>query len=708
MNQQQKLALVVLALFSILAQPCSAAGFSVASIFSDGAVLQRGEPVPVWGWADPGATVAVEFTGQKKSTVADTNGRWQVKLDAMQALNTGQKMVVVCGDESKTINDVVVGEVWFCSGQSNMTVWLGFLVESPVKEKRYQPIVDYINKEIETASDPLLRQFQVGIGTSPFEELDRGKGSWKASSSPADTSRFTGTGYFFGKELRAKLGVPVGLIKCDYGGTLIRPWIPESGYRHFPALWAKVEKERQTLKQKIEAYDPVESRNKYEATLKKWEAEGKKGRKPFKFGDPAKGPQNHCTLFNGMVHPVIPYGIKGVIWYQGESNSGNRAAEYAVLFEAMVRGWRESWGKPHLPFYMAQLASFGKEGEGRQWLTEAQRLAINYVPHTGLAVLNDVGETKDVHPKNKIDVGKRLALWALEHDYKVDPPAHCGPLYSSHQSKGDHIVVTFDHAGSGLMLGRKELLDDAKQVDEPLPHFEICGVLGDWQRAQAEIIGNNSVKVWSKGVFRPHWVRYAWQADLDGTMLYNKEGLPTSIFTTAPNFMDVTLRSVDEGTLVQNLKETYGVTAVRGTTTKPQGLPENVALKARVTASSVFQDQSAENAIDGDPQTGWASAKDGKNAAMMIRLGQNHRITHIGYQSRNGVFERVQSFKVASGEGGLQVCYLQGAKLQTEFQYFNIDDVETDVVRWSVLDTRFGSNTGAMEIAVYGVPVEQE
>lgn len=683
-------------------------GFSIASIFSDGTVLQRGESVPVWGWANAGAHVVVQFNGQEKTAVAGDDGKWQVKLDAMEALNTGQKMKIVCRDESKTIDDVVVGEVWFCSGQSNMTVWLGFLVASPVKEKRYQPIVDFIKKEIKTANDPLLRQFQVGIATSPFDELERGseKGSWISSTSSADTSRFTGTGYFFGKELRSQLGVPVGLIKCDYGGTLIRPWIPQNGYRHFPALLKRVEKERQTLKQKIEAYDPVESKRKYEAALKKWEAEGKKGHKPFNWGDPAKGALNYCTLFNGMVHPVIPYGIKGVIWYQGESNSGNRAAEYAVLFEAMVRGWRDSWEKPDLPFYMAQLASFGKEGDGRQWLTEAQRLAVGNVENTGLAILNDVGETKDVHPKNKIGVGKRLALWALKYDYQQEVPAHCGPLYKNHQAKGDYIVVTFDHAGSGLMVGRKELLEDAKQVAEPLPHFEVCRALGDWHPAHAEIIGSNTIKVWSKDVPRPHWVRYAWQADLDGTMLYNIEGLPASIFTTEPNFMGVALRSENEEALIHNLKKRYAITAVRGTTTKPQNLPANVALKAKVTASSVFQDLSAENAIDGNPQTGWASSKDGRNAAMMIHLGQKYRITHIGYQSRNGVFERIESFKVASGDGGLQVCYLQKPKPQTEFQYFDIDDVDTDVIRWSVLDTQFGSNTGAIEIAIYGVPVE--
>lgn len=704
MARHHTIKLICLALFALLPNIGLGGDLSVASIFSGGMVLQRGEPVPVWGWANAGATVDVEFNGQKKSTVVGADGRWQVKLEPMQALHTGRRMEVVCGDESKTINDVVVGEVWFCSGQSNMTVWLGFLAESPVKEKRYQPIVDYIKKEIETANDPLLRQFQVGIGTSPFEVLDRGKGSWISSSSPADNSRFTGTGYFFGKELRAKLNVPVGLIKCDYGGTLIRPWIPENGYKQFPALWTKVVKERQTLKQKCEAYDPIESPKQYEAALKKWDAEGKKGHKPFNWGDPAKGALNHCTLFNGMVHPVVPYGIKGVIWYQGESNSGNRAAEYAVQFEAMVRGWRKKWGKPDLPFYMAQLAPFEKEGEGRMWLTEAQRLATTRIENTGLAILNDVGEAKDVHPKNKIDVGKRLALWALKHDYKVSVPAHCGPLYRSHEPKGDHILVTFDHAGSGLMVGRKELLDDARKVDEPLRHFEVCGVLGDWHPAQAQIIGKDTVKVWSEAVVRPNWVRYAWQSNLDGTMLYNKEGLPASIFTSEPNVMDAALRSADEDALFQNLKKTYGVIAVRGTTTEPESHPENVAINARVKASSVFENQSADKAVDGDPQTGWASNKDAKNAWMMIQLGKKFRITHIGYKARLGVFERIQSFRVDTGKGSLQLCYLDDRQ-PTDFQYFDIDDVETDAIRWSVLNARYGSNTGAMEIAIFGVPV---
>jgi len=666
-------------------------------------VLQREEPVPVWGWAKPGARVSVAFNDQKRTATADADGRWQVTLDAMKASIAGEKMVVTCGDASKTIDNVVVGEVWFCSGQSNMTVWLGFLSQTPVKERRYQPIVDYIAKEIKTARDPLLRQFKVDIGISPFEEAEKGKGSWLSSSSPADTSTFTGTGYFFAKELRTKLNVPVGLIKCDYGGTLIEPWIPESGHKLLPALWTRYEKHIQALKKKCEAWDSGETQKKYDAAVAKWEAGGKKGAKPFNWGDPRKGALNRATLFNGMVCPVIPYGIKGVLWYQGESNSGPHAAEYAVLFEAMVRGWREKWGKPTLPFYMAQLASF-KGSKGWMWLMESQRLATKNVKHTGLAVLNDIGEYEDVHPKNKVDVGKRLALWALKKDYQCDVPAWSGPLYRSHEVRGDHVIVTFDHAGSGLMVGRKNLLEEAQAVKEPLKHFEICQFLGDWQPARAKIVGKDQVKVWSGAVPRPHWVRYAWRPDLDGTMLYNREGLPASIFTSEPNVMDVALRSADKASLFQNLEKVYGIAAAGGTRTEPGGLLERIAVKTKVTASSVYQDQSAERAVDGDPKTGWASNREGKKAWLMIPLGKKYRITHIGYQSRNGVWERIQSFRLDFGNGSLQLCYLD-EKNPTGFQYFDIKDVEADVIRWSVLDSKYGHNTGAMEIAIYGVPV---
>jgi sialate O-acetylesterase len=689
------------------ASQSSVHALELAAIFADGMVLQRGEPVPVWGWANPGSAVVVEFNDQKKTTDVGADGEWQVKLDAMQALTAGRKMVVVCGDESKTINDVVVGEVWFCSGQSNMTVWLGFLVDDPVKEKRYQPIVDYIQQEIETAKDPLLRQFQVGMGTSPFEKIRTGKGTWISSKSPADNKQFSGTGYFFAKELRAKLDVPVGIIKCDYGGTLIEPWIPTSALKAFPGLWTKYEEHVENLKKQCAAWESGETQRKYEEAVAKWEAGGKKGNKPFNWGDPAKGALNHCTLFNGMVYPVVPFAIKGVIWYQGESNTLGGRRDYAPLLEAMITGWRQEWSRESLPFYIAQLANHkDREDDGWMRVTDAQRRTAQRLAHTGLAVLNDVGEREDVHPKNKIDVGKRLALWALKQDYNLDVPTHSGPLYKSHEAKGGHLLVTFDHSAVGLMVGRKNLLDAAKEVDEPLRHFEISGVPGDWQPAQAEIVAKDTVKVWSDKVSRPHGVRYAWKADLDGPLLYNREGLPASIFSSEPDLKAVALRSADQEALFRDLKQTYGITAVLGTTTKPEKLPVNVAMSSEVTASSVFEDQAAKHAIDGNLQTGWASAKDGRDASMVIRFGRKYRITHIGYRSRNGVFERVESFKVAFADGGLQVCYLQEAQLQTGFQYFDIDDVETDLVRWSVLDTKWGGNTGAMEIAIYGAPAE--
>jgi len=704
MNHPNYRVIIQLSLALVALLPLNVFGgeFSVASIFSDGMVLQRDEPLPVWGRADSGATVAVEFNGQKKSATAGADGRWQVKLDAMQALNTGGKMVVVCGDESKNINDVVVGEVWFCSGQSNMDLplaWLG----GKASEERFQPIADYIDREIKTTEDSLFRQFAVKHGHSPLEELDTTKGQW-ISSTPATNGSFTGPGYFFGKELRKQLKVPVGLIKCAYGGTSIEPWIPKSGFMRYGKLNAKFDSQIERMKQAIDAWDQAKVDREHAEKVKKWEEGGKKGHRPGKPGPPQNNPQFVTTLFNAMVHPVIPYRIKGVIWYQGETNAMVNGDEYAVLFETLVNSWRESWGKADMPFYMAQLANW----KGfRDWVKvcDAQRRAIGRVDNTGMAVLYDIGEETDIHPKNKIDVGKRLALWALKNDYKLDVPACSGPLYKTHEVRGDHIMVTFNHAGSGLMVGRKELLNEAKEVNEPLKHFEVAGVGADWQPARAEIASNNSVKVWSEDVPRPNKVRYAWKPNPEGLNLYNKEGLPASLFTSEPNFVDLELRSETRQAFFANLKKVYQIDAVEGTTVKPENLGKNIALNAAVEASSVLENQVAKHAVDDDLNTGWTPTKeDGETAWVKIDLGTTYRITHIGYRSRPVVWNWVNRFKLTFPDGTQQICFLDETK-QDEFQYFDIEDVESATTRWSVFKTRFGQS-GAMEIAVYGVSVK--
>jgi lysophospholipase L1-like esterase len=238
-----------------------------------------------------------------------------------------------------------------------------------------------------------------------------------------------------------------------------------------------------------------------------------------------------------MVHPVIPYAIKGSIWYQGEANARHNTEHYEQNFRAMISAWREHWGQGDFSFYFAQLANLrgpaAKPVEYDGWASvcDQQRRTLG-LKNTGMAVLNDIGEAKDIHPHNKMDVGKRLALWALKHDYNKDVPAWSGPLYKSHEIREGNIVVTFDHAGSGLMTGAKPVMGDTEQTNEPLKRFQICGTDRQWKWAQAEITGNNTVTVSHPEVPEPVVVRYAWAQNPEGANLYNKEGLPASIFTT--------------------------------------------------------------------------------------------------------------------------------------------------------------------------------
>ena len=695
------LSMLVLTIVSVVNADSYAEQLKLPAIFSDGMVLQSGETLPVWGTANSKADVTVQFTGQKKTTTADAEGKWLIRLDAMEVSSTGRRMIISSGDQSEAINDVLVGEVWFCSGQSNMAVPLSFL-GGKAAEERYQPIADYIQKEIKTAKDPLLRQFNVGGATSPFNELNTMQGSW-ISSSPSTNWSFTGTGYFFGKELRAKLKAPVGLIKSAYGGTRIEAWIAKSGYMEFGALKTRYEKDIQSLKQKSDAWDQERADKEFSEKMKKWEEDGKQGRLPGKPRRPESNVQFQATLFNGMVHPVIPYGIKGVIWYQGETNAMTNGDEYTVLFEALVNSWRKAWGKADMPFYMAQLANW----KGfRDWMKvcDAQRRAIGKVQNTGMAVLYDIGEEKDIHPNNKDDVGKRLALWALKNDYKLDIPVCSGPLYRSHEVNGDHIIVAFDRAGSGLMVGHKELLNETTEVNEPLKHFEVAGVDVDWQPARAEITGKNTIKVWSETVPQPTRVRYAWKPNPVGVNLYNKEGLPASLFTSELNLVDIQLRSETKPEFFDSLQKVFGAYPVQGTTIKPESPGKNIALEADVQASSVAGDQLPKMAIDGNLDTGWASAKEGNKAWITINLGKKYRITHVGYRSRPGVFDTVTSFRLTFGDGSHQMCFLDENK-QNEFQYFDIKDVDTNLMRWAVFQSKF-ANTGAMDIAVYGVPAD--
>lgn len=506
-----------------------------AKLFSDHMVIQRETQAPVWGWADPGETVTVTGDwGASATTTADAVGKWKLKLQTPAA--GGPHAITIQGRNTVGIKNVLVGEVWLCSGQSNMDFSMKMLAKSSKRtEERDKPLADYLKKEMETAQDDLLRQFTVQKRTSPFAAVATVNGDW-AASAPETNPEFSATAYFFGRELRQALGVPVGLIECAWGGTRVEPWMPAEAFEDDKTMAAYFESNMSALKGKVAAWDPAQVEAKHQAALKRWQAT-KKRRKPRKAADPKSSSQVPATLFNGMVSPVLPYALKGAIWYQGESNAGHNTEKYARNFEAMIKGWRARWGQGDFPFYFAQLANFKAppaepvEHNGWASVCDQQRRTLS-LTNTGMAVLNDIGEPNDIHPHNKMDVGRRLALWALKNDYGLAIPAWSGPLYRSHEVTGNKVIISFDHAGAGLMAGTKSGMDNAQQTEAPLKRFQICGEDREWHWADAEITGPDAITVSHPDVRQPLVVRYAWAQNPEGANLYNKEGLPASIFTT--------------------------------------------------------------------------------------------------------------------------------------------------------------------------------
>ena len=505
-------------------------------------VLQQKQTIPVWGWAASGTEASVTFKGQTKSTKADANGKWMLKLDAVGASAEAAEMTIKVGSESKTIKDVLVGEVWLCGGQSNMDFKLNMLI-GKAREPQYEPLADYIKNEIKTANDPLLRQIKVPRAVSPFEEKTNFTASWEKAI-PGQVDVFTATGYFFARELRKKLKVPVGLLNCNWGGTRVEPWIPMSKFQTTDSLKKYYESETAPIKERLANWDPAKAKANYEKQLAAWkekvkkakEAKKKAPRKPRMAQRPDLSNRIPSTLYNAMMNTLVPYAIKGAIWYQGESNAGHYPDNYKEHFGAMIEAWREKWGQGDFYFYWCQLAQFKDpndqplDNDGWATVCDQQRLTLA-LPNTGMAVLNDIGEAKDIHPKNKIDAGKRLSLWAFKQAYGMDL-VYSGPLYKSSSISGNKVTVKFDNVGSGLMVGKKTLLDPTVETQEPLKRFQIKGADNKWHWAEAKITGKDTVEVWHKDVAKPVEVRYAWSPNALGANLYNKEGLPASIFKT--------------------------------------------------------------------------------------------------------------------------------------------------------------------------------
>jgi sialate O-acetylesterase len=617
------------------------ANVTLPRIFSHNMVLQRNKPIPVWGWAAAGEKVTVEFNKQKKTVKADKAGQWKVMLDPEQA--GGPFELTVEGKNKLAVNDVLVGEVWICSGQSNM--------EWTVRNS------NNAQQEINDANFPLIRQIKVPntVATSPLKDITGGE--WK-SCTPENAGDFTAVGYFFARELYRQLQVPIGLINTSWGGTMVETWVSKEAFENseefktlFSATSAKdmeaaMKEKAQQLIKKIEAQQGPLKQGVNTDSWKSpelndgdwphmklptaWEAAGydmdgvvwfrktitlsdadagkaavlelskiddvdetyingtkigsmgiwdqdrryqvpagvlKAGKNVIAvrvtdgaggggiYGDAAamkltigntpqslagdwlfkvesvkivdvSNPNSYPTLlFNAMVKPLIPYAVEGAIWYQGESNAG-RAYQYRTAFPLMINDWRQRWGQGDFPFYFVQLASFnagnGDSQRGSNWaeLREAQTSTLS-LPNTGMAVTMDIGESKDIHPRNKQDVGKRLALVALNNLYEKKME-YSGPAYQSMKVTGNKIELTFTHAANGFLV---------KDKYGYIKGFEIAGADKQFHFAKALVEGNKII-VFSEEVPNPVAVHYAWADDMPEVNLYNKEGLPAVPFRT--------------------------------------------------------------------------------------------------------------------------------------------------------------------------------
>ncbi|MCL4401193.1 MAG: sialate O-acetylesterase [Acidobacteria bacterium] len=474
------------------------------AIFSDHMVVQRGRSVPVWGWADPGEDVTVSIAGRTKKARAGADGKWMVRLSA---LNSKVPLELsVKGKNTLTVQDVLVGEVWLCSGQSNMAL-------------RVSAARDF-EKEQAAADLPQIRAFTVASDYAKEPQSDV-KGKWIVAS-PQTVGDFSAAAYFFGRDLHKTLHVPVGLVNSSVGGTAIELWIDRDAQRSSPELkpaMAELDKENT-------AFDAAGATAKYQAALAKWKKAAAGARAAGK--TPARAPQDPVALherkaatgalFNGMIAPLVPYALRGAIWYQGEANAGaDRAPYYQYQLPLLIQDWRTRWGQGDFAFGWFQLPNFNAPGRSWPVVREGMMKSLR-VRNTGMAITIDIGEPGNIHPKNKQEAGRRLALWALGSVYG-QKGATSGPLAAGHKVKGSEIEVSFTHADGGLVAKGGELKG-----------FLIAGADKKWAPATARIAGKG-VMVSSPQVSEPVAVRYAW-ADNPECNLYNGAGLPASPFRT--------------------------------------------------------------------------------------------------------------------------------------------------------------------------------
>lgn len=496
----------------------AAAELTLPHFFSDQMVLQRERTAAIWGKADAGAEVTLAFKSKNASAKADAQGKWLAEIETGPADAQGAVLTITAGQDKIEIQDVLVGEVWFASGQSNMYYTMN---RSP----------DYADL-IAESNHPGLRMFNAPLVTAD-EDQDDIEGAWTAAT-PDTVPGYSAVAFFFARQLHLELGIPVGVIKSAWGGKPVETFTSREALNTLTGTQALVA----ALLQDEANYDHTKAQAAYETKLALWQAtmaaaKGKSAAERRRLPKKPDAPKRPLltegrpgVLFAAMIHPFVGYTMRGAIWYQGEGNAKVGAVPYDQTLPLMIKDWRQRWADD-FSFYYVQLAAYRapstEPGIPDPWALcqDRMRRVLATTPKTGMAIANDVGEADDIHPKNKKDPGERLARWALAKDYGKEQ-VYSGPLFQTSEVKDDVIRVTFEQSGSGLK----------SRDGGPLKRFEIAGEDRVWKWAEAKIDGPDSVLVSSPDVKSPVAVRFAWAANPEGANLVNSEGLPASVFRT--------------------------------------------------------------------------------------------------------------------------------------------------------------------------------
>lgn len=498
----------LIALICAVAASSAVAEVKLPDVIGGSMVLQQKQGIPIWGMAEPGESVTVTFAGKKKTVVAGGDGKWRVDIGKFDA-SSEPRVMTIAGTNAIELKDIVVGEVWLVSGQSNMQ-WRVF--ESAGGEAT-----------VAAANHPSIRLFNVSREVA-FKRQTGPLARWLAAT-PESTRDFSGAGYFFALELQAALKVPVGIINSSYGGSQAEAWTPVEYLNASPDLKPTVERTQ------VWAAEREKVRADYAEAIRKWREDSDKARAAGVRPSPSPGVPDALrdyriasSIYDGMIEPLIPFAVRGAVWYQGESNEA-RAEQYGILLPVMIRSWRDRWNLPEMPFGIVQLPNYRRQNTGPEdsaWshIREYQRRTAMADKNAGLIVTIDIGEANDIHPRNKLDVGKRMAVWALRNVYGRRLTE--APTLASNEVRNGKLILTFKDVGSGLRM----------KTGAKLEEFVIAGSDRKWYWAEARIVGKDKIEVWSSAVADPKAVRYAFNTNPKNPNLTNDSGLPASPFRT--------------------------------------------------------------------------------------------------------------------------------------------------------------------------------